>query len=351
MKAMLYERVRLIRTLQAALNNGFTEDEKAVIARMVDEIRSDAKHDQLAPSKHKEGYVAYTVRPWNPFDNSTRVRTTFRRYVRRQMGVDANALSDKTLEELGRLMCRGTVNEEAIASRIRICRGQEITNWYAKGIAGSCMTGSNAWKTELLARNPDKVRLVVLDDTVRALLWTCDDATVVLDRVYPSDCDAVVLLQEWAAAQGYAYRESDKYCPGQVLLSDGKTHQVTIRRPVHVYPYLDTFSYGRKVGDHIILSNDESFGEITFHATNGLHCGLHPCKGCGLPLLQSEAYMAADDIYCEDCYHARFFTCAECRATEHMCNRIIVGGKPYCSKCAERLCPSPGGESRQQAAA
>lgn len=337
MRTTVYERVRLIRTLQAALNNGFAEDEKAVIARMIAEIRSDARHDQLAPSKDKEGYVAYTVKPWNPFDNSTRVRTTFRRYVRRQMGVDTNTLSDKALEELGRLVSRGTLCEECIACRIRICQGEEIVNWYGKGIAGSCMTGSNAWKVELLAKNPDKVRLVILDESVRALLWTCDDGMVVLDRVYPSDCDGVVLLQEWAAARGYAYRESDKYCPGQVLLSDGKIHQVTLRKAVNVYPCLDTFAYGRISGDRIVVSNDEAFGEITFHATNGLHCGLRPCKACGLPLLQSEVYMATDEAYCEGCYRAHFFTCAECHSTEHMNNQIRVNSTRYCWLCAEKL--------------
>ncbi|MCX7001875.1 MAG: hypothetical protein NTV22_01215 [bacterium] len=51
MHKLLYDRVRLIRGLQLALNNGFSDQEKHAIANIVTTIRTDHHHHFLSYSQ------------------------------------------------------------------------------------------------------------------------------------------------------------------------------------------------------------------------------------------------------------------------------------------------------------
>ena len=61
MHKLLYDRVRLIRGLQLALNNGFSDQEKAAIANIVTTIRTDHHHHFLSYSQEEIGKVSYAM--------------------------------------------------------------------------------------------------------------------------------------------------------------------------------------------------------------------------------------------------------------------------------------------------
>ena len=64
MHKLLYDRVRLIRGLQLALNNGFSDQEKVAIANIVTTIRTDHHHHFLSYSQEEIGKVSYAMHVW-----------------------------------------------------------------------------------------------------------------------------------------------------------------------------------------------------------------------------------------------------------------------------------------------
>ena len=87
MHKLLYDRVRLIRGLQLALNNGFSDQEKHAIANIVTTIRTDHHHHFLSYSQEENGKVSYAKYPSHMLDTVKRIRTALGKYIRRQCGI------------------------------------------------------------------------------------------------------------------------------------------------------------------------------------------------------------------------------------------------------------------------
>ena len=338
MNAITKDRVKLIRGLQSAQNNGFTEPDKEMIASMIILIRSDYHRHFLSLSQEIPGKVTYAAKPEQRFDNDTRMRTTLRRYIRRQLNVSTNEFSDKSLFELGGYIHRETMPDDNLDDRITILKGPEIVDHYRHTGTSSCMTGDDAWKVKIYADNPDKCSLVVLDDHVRALLWKCDDGTIVLDRIYPAGCDAVSILQGWASRKGYAYRLSDGFCDGMISLSDGREHKITLKHN-DVFPYFDTFCYGdfNYRDGTITVSNDSEYGDIEFQSTSGGHSDSSYCCSCERTIPEGDVFVAFDNDYCEECFYEHFFYCSNCSNEHRREDLVEVNDSVYCSTCAEAL--------------
>ncbi len=338
MNTITKDRIKLIRSLQSALNNGFSEQEKHVIETIIDTIRVDDKQHFLSLSQEVPGKVTYAAKPDHKYNNDVRMRTTLRRYIRRQLTINTDEFNDKSLFDLGGYVKRITISEDDLDDRIQILKGTDIVDYYKNTDTESCMTGDHAWKVQIYADNPDKCSLVVLDDKVRALLWNTDDGETVLDRIYPSGCDAVAILQGWATRKGYVYRPSASFCDGMITLSDAKEHRVTLEHG-DVFPYFDTFCYGELnyCDGTVVLSNSSAFGDTTFQSTSGGHSHSMQCCGCEENLSNDEARVVEGNVYCEYCFDEHFFYCAACYNAEQLENLIEINGSNYCQLCADSM--------------
>jgi len=270
-----------------------------------------------------------------------------------------------------------------------INEGDEIVKIYEDSDVKihSCMTGADSKNVEMYALNPDKVKLVTYKNLARALLWTCDDGTKVLDRSYPAGTQFIKLLRGWAKKNNFVLRDNpDQLITGNVHLSDNKVHTITMAHK-GVFPYLDTFHYGTNIeGDYsdegtIELSNyknedtDYLFngteGDLTLNREECYKCeqrirrgdsggeyngnfycsdcwveNFVECNGCNetLRINSDDIETGADEnIYCSSCFVENFATCCECGEVERK-NDIIstVDDDPYCVGCSEKYleqCP------------
>ena len=331
------DRVKLIRSIQSALQADFSDPAKNIIKEIITTIREDNNNHYLSISQEVNGKVSYAQSLNHKFDNRQRVRTTFRRYVRRQLKISPESFSDKSLFELGRIVAGKTVSHDDLDSRIELLEGDDIVEHYRNTSTESCMTNDNSWKVQLYADNPDRVKLVVLDDYVRALLWTCDNGTIALDRIYPCGCDAVALLQSWATKNGYVFRKTEGFCPGSVNFSDNKIQYVTVNHS-GTYPYMDTFAYAEDNGNGTItISNKWSFGDFELTNTDGGHSHLYHCSCCNRSLSEDDRYTAFDETYCQDCFYESFFYCSHCGYEAVLDDRVTVGDESYCPECVKKL--------------
>ena len=171
-------------------------------------------------------------------------------------------------------------------SRLKIVEGEEILkyylldNYYRPNSAcigtlwNSCMRyrEKNQYM-EIYAKNPDKVKMLVLlaeDGKVktRALLWeSCQDREgnnyKVMDRIYSIYDHDMIFFKNWAHKNGYIHKfEQSARSENLFMTLNGKPERIdlTVNLDNHVcdyYPYIDSFKfYSRKLGT---LSNSEIF--------------------------------------------------------------------------------------------
>lgn len=197
------------------------------------------------------------------------VETTHVKYLRNLLKVGAVVpISEDRFEDLHDYISNKFASIEEVYT-FEVVSGEELIDSYVSDDAPrSCMktvylsNGGDSSYLDLYRNNPDKVQLVrILQHGVyfgRALLWTSDQGTKILDRVYPSDGGIhTSLIRRWAERLGYAYKVRDTYTDEQ--LSDNKEYTITLDAKGLVgMPYLDTFKFAndwmyRK--DKILISN------------------------------------------------------------------------------------------------
>jgi len=257
---------------------------------------------------------------------------------------------------------------------VKIVTGDAIGSHYYNTRVRTCMTGpDNNSKLKMYTKNPDKIGLLTVDGyDCRAFVWTTDDGTKVLDRIYPSGHSLIPTIRKWAKSQGYVLRESaDQYvrCYGNINLDDGKFYQVTLN-PVTKYPFVDTFCFAEHVDDKLVVSNEYQFGTIGLQNQHGLFVQFFKCPNCKLKVVEDEQYEFISSSgdrtqYCQTCYNTLVTTCACCSAkvlksetknpnsmTGSVCMRCLEKYYKKCSSCenmhktnrikeinGEHLCP------------
>lgn len=203
-------------------------------------LRDDELGHFLAIALDSPDKVSYAAKAVHKSDEVKRMKLSFARYVRRQLGISAERLPDDILAAIqARLIAITQVDfgEDVLV----IKRGDELCKAYnaCTGVA-SCMTGPERLPLRALYRaNPAVVGLVVFkphERTYRALLWECEDGKQLLDRIYPADGSAdYVALVRWARNNKILVSGNDAISKLVVRLPNGN---------VDKYPYLDTFRYG-----------------------------------------------------------------------------------------------------------
>lgn len=290
--------------------------------------------------------------------NPVRIFTTIGRYIKNNTNCGKEFL-DEDIKQIANLYQKiassyKPLNEDSLD----ILGDENITNEYrefgtksnSNNLSSSCMTGENAIFTELYSKTNNVKLLTIKNTPVRCLLWTCDDGTKVLDRIYPAQNKHIGLLQNWAIKNGIVYRKN----PDQIVrdnivqLSDNSIKTITIKNIPEVFPYLDTFCFGRfNQNKTLTLSNSNNVGDIEFRRTDGLFDGedeyspglLNCDGGCENKLKKNDIFFTDDNdyIYCRKCFDKLYFYCYGCGSVYDKDERTFHNYRAYCDNCFHNL--------------
>jgi len=234
-----------------------------------------------------------------------------------------------------------------------VVTGEGVMEAYRHSFAqSSCMTGQQAqdW-LELYHDNPDKVAMVKYNDghtTARALLWTTDQGTKVLDRIYTLKGNLQLLAEKyhiWCDENQYAYRDNAGSRAHKECVFSGKKNDytVTVPRPEYM-PYMDTFLYGKleEIGGEsmLILSTQSPACNYRYEFSHlyGDYDGTHSeneCVHCGHGMNDDDCYYIGDGgPYCESCYNDHSSYCHYCEEVFWSEDVAVVDGDTWCPTCA-----------------
>lgn len=302
-------------------------------------IKKNIRGDYVSLSKI-DGNITYATKKDKPFEDGNRATTTIGRYIRRELGISADILSDKFISYITDSFTEATT--KPTETQIKILTGKAVQDFYQKTHITSCMSGNNAFLTEFYANNPDKVALVVYLDKARALLWTCDDGSKVLDRIYPVGSKYSGILNAWALSNKYFVRE-DAFKQKKFFVTT---------KPKDYIPYMDTFKFAKLISDkkQIILSNssdyNEGFSDLYAQVlqVNGKYVSpwntLQICYMCKHVKYGKVDY--AGRYVCDDCFKYYYSKCSVCgQKKKNFSNNGTYGfranvGK-FCESCGEKL--------------
>ena len=371
MNVLLRNRARLIRALINSKKAIANAKSQVVIESIIGSIRSD-----------KDGHFVSTTKPTSTVEISycrkgtksmlpaDRVLTTFGRYLRRGLQINADVFSDAEVDILCKTVGKEMFDTKEIERNMKILTGNAVQEHYSKTDTHSCMTRDQSWKVNIYALNPDKVSLLVYNNKIRALLWTCDDGTKVLDRIYPAGCVEIEYIRKWAEIKGYVLRVNADRAPQSNIceeLSDKSIHSVTMKYN-SAYPYIDTFRFAGELDlkkKTVVLSNSKNYfvnkgkkyyesyetdGRIPWRSATQSDCDDEEdtitCCDCGHELDEADVcHNNAGNIYCLDCYNEHYFCCDDCEretsvdyknhiadADRYVCDGC-TGNYHYCEKC------------------
>ena len=215
----------------------------------------------------------------------------------------------------------------------KVVGGDEVFRVY-RDVAYSCMSDSPY--VELYANNPDKVKMLVYRNIGRALLWTTDDGTKVMDRIYPHSGIHLQHMKNWAKRNGYLTRINNCLPSGDVLFEDQKPHQVTLD-VVKYIPYMDSFHYMDEAEQNSRCTFYTHYNDrpIACESESGWPSTGYRCCECGDRVEDGDEYSAEGDYWCSFCYHDNFQECYRCSDVERADSLVGVDLNEWCGYCAD----------------
>lgn len=286
--------------------------------------------------------VSYARSPATRYTHRRRVVTSIARYIRRQMGIGPETLSDPEIDLLSRAITGGSGYTYDVVS------GHAITQEYihASEITGSCMTGHSRDGSVLLyALNPNTVSLVVMRaggaGIGRALLWVTDQGVTYMDRVYPDQRRGEMC--QWATDHGYLYRDHGSCCD----VVDGNIARLSVtlehipRHSCEGWPYMDTFRYYDDGHEFCARQQPDSVYRMV-HTDGDLDSADSlpeddgsVCASCGGEVDPHDGSVYEGDVYCQECYHDRFSECYRCGGAINIAAEgyTLPGGEVICPHC------------------
>jgi hypothetical protein len=112
------------------------------------------------------------------------VKTTFGRYVRRQLCISEKDLSDTILDTMSKFLKLKIIETLGTKNKINLLSGKDLLAFYKNSKITSCMSGpANQDKIAFYADNSDRVFLAT-SETARGLVFVADDGTRILSSVY-----------------------------------------------------------------------------------------------------------------------------------------------------------------------
>lgn len=304
---------------------------------VIEDIRSKKGKSLFVAQSEDEKRVTYAPKPEYKFDLDRRQKTTLGRYLKRNHKKILNEIDDKSLDKfVAQVISKLTDVEEFF----KIVDGEEIEEAYKSGIGSrSCMTGNCSSFTRFYAENSDKIQMLLYNDTKgRALLWTTDDDVKLIDRIYPNDGQHIALYEKWAKQHGFHMR-SHQGLPEEntrfLGVDDWQT--VTLKAPSNDrFPYMDTFKYGIRDGDKIILGNAKDFDwtAILDNTSGRWHDIRKKCEKCGKLIYRDYLININDKYYCTE--HTTRCGCCNYPVLKEKTKKVLEG--LVCEKCFEKRC-------------
>lgn len=302
---------------------------------LYEDIQEDKLGHYLAYSHDNPKMVSYAPKQEWREDDGHRTKTTLGRYLRKQMGVTPEQVSDRCLEKLGYAVFGAAVNGNGHTQEVKLITGDAVRTAYAAGVgAHSCMTGDQAPLTQLYADNPNRVAMAVLEgNRGRALIWQTDQGTRVMDRIYPNEGRATLALQAWADSQAIPYRENQAL--GWVRLRNDGKYTVTLDKlpDNNRWPYMDTFCWAAPDAKGCtVLTNDHTKG---WKGAGQTEHDYH-CYNCDLGITEDNTSIVGGEAYCDTCHSDLFTPCDRCQGSVHNGSLRDVGDNQWCERCYER---------------
>lgn len=238
---------------------------------------------------------------------------------------------------------------------VEVLSGEEGFREAYRSEIGSCMRNTD-YPAEFYGINPDKCSIAVVREdgkiAGRAILWTTDDGSRVLDRCYPNNSRISNMLRDWAKAQKIVVRDNDSLGTQDQY---EKIYKITMRHK-RVFPYVDTFAhcddnpYKKEV---IVISNDgddpcilqqtdgtwygcrleicscccERYDEDEMTRVRG---GALVCEGC---LSESYTFIESSDTWVPDSDAEECACCATMNIRSDL--EAVHGGDLVCSTCID----------------
>lgn len=261
---------------------------------------------QGRPSSQR-GKISYTR-------GSQRVRQVTRRFLTRVLRLNdldgmTDIILDSTALNIDKLI-------STTAESFELLKGSDITEAYRTKKGGhSCMTEDSAYKTEMYALNPNRVRLLIVqsgNSSGRVLIWFADDKKLYYDRIYSDSlrCEDFIRerMAEWKIPSVYRPRHEGK---DPVTVSGLKWNNGKC-------PYLDSLVFGKLFKSSIRITTKMKRGYKNIQTTSGVFDKTNLvcyCYGCGLPIFNNQEYYNIEDstYICGECYNTdRYEHCDVC---------------------------------------
>ncbi len=253
--------------------------------------------------------ISYAEKPQDKFDYKRRRITTLGRY----------------LNKLGLDVCHykvASIISQLVPLEDRFVIRDDIYDTYnQEGMPKSCMLGESC--VGLYDVIPE-VKILVLDDKARALLWN----NKYIDRVYPDEPLVVEMYKKYAEANNMVMLNRNSY--GQ---SWGEEVSVDIPRSLIEdcgIPYMDTIRWAYVDGNMVTLSSYWGVGRCVCDNTDG---SMYFCGNCGR-ISDTECEYEVDGMECcRECYNDSN-TCERCGSSTQ--NELEeVGGLSVCNSCLD----------------
>lgn len=201
--------------------------------------------------------------------------------------------------------------EYTFLGKMEIVEGEDIRHYYhydqyARGntesLGNSCMRHDSCQDFfDIYVDNPDKVKMVIANTEEgiigRALLWTTDCKTLIMDRIYGNEI-TINAFKKWAHENGYIHKKVQSYSNdtefvttvGEIIEGE---YTITLERNSDYVPYMDTFKYTECIySKNLELTNDSSNDNYTLDSTDGGEAG-------GTMCVNGERYHEDDVTYIE----------------------------------------------------
>jgi hypothetical protein len=253
--------------------------------------------------------ISYAEKPQDKFDYKRRRITTLGRYLNK-LGLDVNHY--KVASIISQLV--------PIEDRF-VIRDDIYDTYNEEGMPHSCMLSEDC--IHLYDAIPE-VKILVLDDKARALLWN----NKYIDRVYPDEPLVVEMYNKYAKANNMVMLDENSY-------AQSWDEEVSVEIPRHLVecygmPYMDTIRHARCDGNSVILSTDRSGATCTCDNTGG---EIYFCNCCDRIMVCECDYEVDGEDCCRDCYNDSN-TCQSCDCSTRS-ELQEVGGMCVCDSCAD----------------
>ncbi len=319
----------------------------------------------VAPSV-EEVFKASYAKSYNArYNNVSRTKLTFGRFIRRIANISNEELPDATLEELINFCFNGA--SDLSVSEYYCDKITEIYNFLHDdyGIQ-SCMCHTPY--LSLYEENPDHVSILLFsfhNKKARALKFVDNEGRVFVERRYRiSDSIFGSAVRKWISDQGYYDLDSDAVFGMEICM--------TLKAPsTDVYPYIDHLSVGvmdKRNGLITFIKPENTYGSdtitnwagptsitslshskinhksdlvISCHSTCGEYDTAYRCNYCGRFSFSDQDFSFESEVLCESCFHEHYFICHCCDRVYSIdsdeCNYDDERGEYYCDSCYRDL--------------